>query len=92
MITIFYTEEFDKRYNKLPAVIQRKAEKQEKIFRRNQWYPSLNTEKLTPKNKELWSFRIDRRSRILFRFLKENEIVFLTVGSHDWIYKIVSNW
>ncbi|OHA88611.1 MAG: hypothetical protein A3C70_01015 [Candidatus Zambryskibacteria bacterium RIFCSPHIGHO2_02_FULL_43_14] len=80
--------EFDKRYNKLPVSIQKKAEKQEKIFRSNPFHPSLHTEKLEPKNKELWSVRIDKSYRIIFRFMEGNTVLFLTVGPHDWIYKL----
>ena len=53
MIEIFVTEEFQKRYRELPKIIQRKAEKQEKIFRQNPFHPSLHTEKLEPKGKEV---------------------------------------
>ena len=80
--------EFKEAYNHLPKQIQSKAKKQEKIFRDNPFHPSLHTEKLVPKSKEVWSFRIDKRYRIIFRFLDRNKIVFLTVGPHDWIYKI----
>jgi len=66
--------EFDKRYNKLPVSIQKKAEKQEKIFRSNPFHPSLHTEKLEPKNKELWSVRIDKSYRIIFRFMEGNTV------------------
>jgi mRNA-degrading endonuclease RelE of RelBE toxin-antitoxin system len=88
MIEIFVTEEFQKRYRELPKIIQRKAEKQEKIFRQNPFHPSLHTEKLEPKGKEVWSFRIDKRYRIIFRFINGNKVRFLTVGPHDWIYKL----
>jgi mRNA-degrading endonuclease RelE of RelBE toxin-antitoxin system len=80
--------EFDKRYQKLPLIIQKKAEKQEKIFRSNPFHPSLHTEKLEPKNKELWSIRIDKSYRIIFRFIDGNTVLFLTTGPHDWIYKL----
>lgn len=80
--------EFDKRYEKLPLAIQKKAEKQEKIFRKNPFHPSLHTEKLEPKNKELWSIRVDKSYRIIFRFVEGNTVLFLTVGPHDWIYKL----
>jgi mRNA-degrading endonuclease RelE of RelBE toxin-antitoxin system len=88
MIEIFVTEEFQKRYRELPKIIQRKAEKQEKIFRQNPFHPSLHTEKLEPKGKEVWSFRIDKRYRIFFRFINGNKVRFLTVGPRDWIYKL----
>ena len=80
--------EFDKRYKKLPVFIQKKAEKQEKIFRKNPFHPSLHTEKLEPRNKELWSIRVDKSYRIIFRFVEGNTVLFLTVGPHDWIYKL----
>jgi len=88
MIVIIVTKEFEKRYRKLPKSIQNKAEKQENIFRENPFHPSLNTEKLVPKNKQIWSMRIDRSYRILFRFIDGKKVVFLTVGEHNWIYKI----
>lgn len=88
MLEIFTTEEFEERYNNLPATIRKKAEKQEALFRKNPFYPSLNTEKLEPKGKQIWSFRIDKKYRIFFRFLEEKKVLFLTVGPHDWIYKL----
>lgn len=88
MIEVFVTAEFQKRYQDLPKIVQRKAEKQEKIFRQNPFHPSLHTEKLEPKGKEVWSFRIDKRYRIFFRFINGNKVRFLTVGPHDWIYKL----
>ncbi len=87
MFLVEVTQEFEKRYSLLPLKIKMKAEKQERIFRENPFYPSLHTEKLEPKGKQLWSFRVDRSYRILFRLLNKNTVVFLTVGTHDWIYK-----
>jgi mRNA-degrading endonuclease RelE of RelBE toxin-antitoxin system len=82
------TAEFKKRYGKLPPLIQKKAEKQERLFRENPFHPSLHAEKLEPKDRQVWSFRIDKSYRILFRFLDGQTAVFLTVGPHNWIYKI----
>lgn len=48
MIEIFVTEEFEMQYKKLTSAIQKKAEKQEKLFKENPFYPSLHTEKLEP--------------------------------------------
>ena len=88
VLTIILTEEFERRYQLLSPVIQKKAEKQERLFRANPFHPSLNTEKLQPREREMWSFRIDRRYRVLFRFINGQTALFLTVGPHDWIYKI----
>jgi len=88
MIELFITDEFKKRYQNLPKNVQEKAEKQEKLFCQNPFHPSLHTEKLEPKGKQVWSFRIDKKYRIFFRFTNGNKVIFLTAGTHDWIYKI----
>ena len=88
MVEVTLTDEFIKRYQLLPLQIQKKAEKQERLFKNNPFYPSLHTEKLEPRGRQVWSFRIDKSYRILFRFLDGQKVVFLTVGPHDWIYKI----
>lgn len=85
---IFKTRKFEKEYNELPLQIQKKAEKQEILFKNNPLHPSLHTEKLSPKWKNVWSFRIDDNYRIIFRFLDNNSILFLNVGPHNWIYKV----
>ncbi|MEA3449654.1 MAG: type II toxin-antitoxin system mRNA interferase toxin, RelE/StbE family [Patescibacteria group bacterium] len=85
---IIVTKEFEKCYLVLPSVIKKKALKQEKLFRNNPFHPSLNTEKLSPKGKQLWSIRIDKTYRIVFRFIDGNTVLFLTTGTHDWIYKL----
>lgn len=87
MIEIIYTEEFDRRYRDLVVSIRKKAERRERLFRLNPFHPALQTEKLHPKVREVWSFRIDNDYRILFRFLKQNTVYFLTVGPHHWIYR-----
>ncbi|OHA72924.1 MAG: hypothetical protein A3A27_02185 [Candidatus Wildermuthbacteria bacterium RIFCSPLOWO2_01_FULL_47_18] len=84
---IFYTEEFNERYQKLTLALQKKAEKQERLFRANPFHPSLNTEKIEPKGKEVWTIRIDKKYRIALRF-QGNKAIFLTCGPHDWIYRI----
>ena len=90
MKEVFYTPEFQKRYRELPSSIQKKAERRERFFRQNPFHPSLKTEKLKPKEKEYWSFRIDRDYRIIFRFRNGNKIIFITCGHHNWIYRYIT--
>lgn len=85
---IIITEGFERLYGKLSVSIQRKAEKQTELFKRNLFYPSLHTEKLEPKGKEVWSFRVDRKYRVFFRFNNPHSVRFLVIGPHDWIYKL----
>lgn len=88
MKTVTITDEFEKQFRKLPSPVQKKAVKQESLFRENPFHSSLHTEKLNPKNRELWSFRVDQNYRILFRFLDGEVALFLAIGPHSWIYKI----
>ena len=84
---ILYTKEFEKRFKDLPLLIKKKAIKQEDVFKINPWYPSLNLEKLEPKNREYWSIRIDINYRIILKFLNNNEVIFMYCGHHNSIYK-----
>lgn len=83
---VFYTKKFVSLYQKLPSVIKIKAERQERIFQENLFYPSLNTEKLMPKKNNLWSFRVDGTYRIVFHFEGESA-TFLYIGHHKDIYR-----
>lgn len=83
---IFYTRKFVSLYKSLPYLIKLKAERQEKLFRANMFYPSLNTEKLMPKKNNLWSFRVDRAYRVVFNF-EGDSVTFLYIGHHKDIYK-----
>lgn len=88
MIKIITAEEFEKRYQSLPFIIQKKADKQTKLFCNNPFHPSLNTEKINPSHKELWTFRVDKKYRVIFRFIDGTTVFFLSIGPHDWIYRI----
>ncbi|MEI6810790.1 MAG: type II toxin-antitoxin system RelE/ParE family toxin [Candidatus Nomurabacteria bacterium] len=88
MLTVFSTEEFEKRLRLLPKIVQKKAIKQINIFKEYPFYPSLNNEKLEPKDNGLWSIRIDQKYRILYKYDKNNIVVLLTCGSHDWLYDV----
>jgi len=83
---IVYTRKFVASYKNLPALIQKKAQKQETLFRVNMFYPSLNTEKLSPKQSNIWSFRIDKIYRIIFHF-EGSVVTFLYAGHHKDIYR-----
>lgn len=88
MKEVLVTQEFIRLYRELPLSVQKRAEKQERLFRQNPFHPSLHTEKLMPREREVWSFRIDKRYRIIFRFLAQEKALFLLVGHHKWIYSV----
>lgn len=65
---------------------QKMAITREKIFRNNCFDPRLKTHKLTGALKDYWSFSVTYSDRILFAFIKENEVIFYKIGSHE-IYR-----
>lgn len=83
---IEYSCHFKRMYQYLDVLIQRKAERREILFRKNPFDPMLKTHKLHGKLKDFYSFSIDKRTRIVFRFVSRAKAVFLDVGGHD-VYK-----
>lgn len=63
------TQPLSKRVQKQLAKLHlaKKFEKQKTLFETNPAHPSLNTEKLEPKSVGLYSFRIDKKYRAIFR-------------------------
>lgn len=84
---ILLSSEFKEFFSCMDKRTQKRADKQILIFKNNPFHPSLHTEKLSPKWKGMWSFRVDLKYRVVFEFINENNILFLTIGPHDWVYR-----
>lgn len=83
---ILYTTRFAKRYKKLPEKIKDLAEKKEKIFRKDPHDLRLRTHSLGGKFVGKWAFSINRQYRVIFKYISNDEVLLLTVGTHE-IYK-----
>lgn len=59
-----------------------KFNKQLSLFKENPNHPSLNTEKLAPKTAGLYSFRIDRKYRVVFHILLSGEAQIVDINDH----------
>jgi len=42
--------------------------------------------KLSGELDELWSFSVEYDCRIVFKFLEENRVILIDVGTHDEVY------
>ena len=62
--------------------ISKKWEKAKRLFENNPSHPSLNTELLEPKHRLIYSFRIDKKYRVLFICLPEDKVEVLAVTKH----------
>ncbi|TSC65460.1 MAG: hypothetical protein CEO21_406 [Microgenomates group bacterium Gr01-1014_80] len=87
MFKIFVTGTFKELYQKLPKIIQIKADAKTEIFIKNPFHPSLRTKKLEPHHQEVWSFWVDRDYRIKFCFVRAQEAHFLFIGNRKDIYR-----
>ncbi|MDD5530317.1 MAG: type II toxin-antitoxin system mRNA interferase toxin, RelE/StbE family [bacterium] len=83
---VHITSEFEKSFHKLPVRIQYMAEKKDREFQLNPFDKRLHTHKLKGELEGYWSYYINYKYRILFRFLNENEVIYYDIGTHT-IYR-----
>ena len=86
IIKIYPTSHFVKAYKKLPGNIKARAKQQERKFLSDPLDTSIRTHKLKGELKGFWSYSINYQYRILFRFLRGNEVVYYDIGTHE-IYR-----
>jgi plasmid maintenance system killer protein len=80
------TPYFEKKFERLPKNLQKIAARKILLFENNPFHPSLNTHKLRGPLNKFWSFYINKNFRVLFRFLKNAEVVYYDIDTHA-IYK-----
>ncbi len=83
---ILYHPEFLRDLRKLDWQDQRRAIRVEALFRSNPLHPSLRLHGLHGKLRALYSISVTMRIRIIFKRMKNGDIVFLSIGKHD-IYR-----
>ena len=79
---IYAASSFTRSVKKLPLTIRDKLRKRDQIFRRDPFDSCLDTHKLRGNLKDHWSYSVDRRYRVLFKFVDGDEIVYYDVGTH----------
>lgn len=57
-----------------------------KKFEENPFTPILKTHKLSGELEGSWSFSVEYDCRIIFRFLEDNKVLLIDIGSHDEVY------
>lgn len=80
------TPNFECNFNNLPEMIQKVAVKKILLFENNPLHPSLNCHKLKGALSNFWAFSVTKSYRVLFRFLKNNEVIYYDIDTHD-IYR-----
>jgi plasmid maintenance system killer protein len=62
--------------------LEKKFEKQKRLFEENPFYPSLMTELLEPKAMRIWSFRVNGKYRAIFIFIEKDVVEIIDVNNH----------
>ncbi len=62
--------------------LSRKFEKQLNHFLVDSTYPSLNTEKMKIGHIDIYSFRIDRKYRVIFTYNSDESIEIIDINNH----------
>jgi len=62
--------------------LPKKFNKQLELFKDNPKHPSLNTERLEPRSLKIYSFRIDRKYRVIFILISSNEVEIVDINDH----------
>lgn len=86
MVKLIFAKSFWKCLRKLEKKEREKVLKKLDVFEKNPFYPLLQTEKLNPKKHNVYSFRVDYRYRVIFRFANDGAAEVLFVGHHHEIY------
>lgn len=80
---IQYTPRFLKSYQKLPDNIKALVVSKEAIFRDDLHHPALRTHKLKGKFDGFWSFSVNYKYRITFRYFSKNCVILHSIGGHE---------
>ncbi|MDO8604739.1 MAG: hypothetical protein Q7K40_05105 [bacterium] len=60
----------------------KKFEKQSNFFEQDIKYPSLEVELLEPKHLKIYSFRVDKKYRAIFVFIRRDTVEVIDVNNH----------
>jgi addiction module RelE/StbE family toxin len=83
---IIYSNGFKERFLRLPKNIAELAIKKEGIFIENPFHSSLRLHELKGNLRGLWSISVNMKYRIIFKYMSNGDILFISIGSHD-IYR-----
>jgi len=83
---IRFHKNFEKQYKKLKKKEQEKVQQRLELFLENPFHPQLNNHPLKGKYTDYRSINIIGDLRAIYKFISENEYVFVVVDSHSNLY------
>ena len=86
MLNLIYAPVFFKQANDLEVSLQEEVSEKINLFKDKSNHKGLKVHKLHGSLKDRYSFYVNYKIRIVFRYTSKNEVVLLAVGDHD-LYK-----
>jgi plasmid maintenance system killer protein len=86
MLNLIYAPIFLKQAGDFESSLQEEVSEKITLFKDKNNHKSLKVHKLHGPLKDRYSFSVNYKIRIVFRYLSKNEAVLLAVGDHD-LYK-----
>jgi plasmid maintenance system killer protein len=83
MIAIEYAPAFLRQLKKLPAPLRQEAQEKIALFKNRFNHQSLKAHKLKGDLAGKWSFSVNYRDRIVFKWLSDNKAGLLAIGDHS---------
>ena len=83
MINLIYAPIFVRQLKKLELALQNEVLEKIDYFKNKENHKIIKVHKLHGKFSECFSFSVNYRTRIIFKYLTEDEITLLFVGDHD---------
>jgi mRNA-degrading endonuclease YafQ of YafQ-DinJ toxin-antitoxin module len=86
MINFIYAPVFVKQFNKLDKNLQEEILEKIELFKNRDNHNLLKVHKLHGRFKDSYSFYVNYKIRVVFMWLKEEEVALLAIVDHD-VYK-----
>lgn len=83
MITVGFTPEFFRKLKRFDPQLQENTFKKIELFRNRDNHKRLEVHKLHGKYAGFFGFSIDRKNRIMFEWISDDEARLHTIGDHD---------
>ena len=83
MIELSYKPSFLRDLKKCSPALREEVKEKISLFQKDPFHASLKTHKLKGTLKGRWSFSINYRDRIIFRFEGKKAAILLAVGNHN---------
>ncbi|MEK7103952.1 MAG: type II toxin-antitoxin system mRNA interferase toxin, RelE/StbE family [Patescibacteria group bacterium] len=83
---IYFHKNFDKQFSKLRSSEKKKAQERLQLFLENSFNPVLENHPLKGKYADYRSIDITGDFRAIFKYLNENECIFVDVDTHSNLY------